>query len=142
LKLLYGCDEGLCKWAGLVIAGNETIFSQPATAIGIISDDGQNLAGAVVYNNLRTCGIGAIEMSIATVDKRWATRHNLQALFSYPFTQLGLGRVEAHCREQDEGVAMFIKKLGFQKEGVLRCAAVDGTNAISFGMLKHECRWL
>jgi hypothetical protein len=140
LTLVYGNDIELCEWAGLVVCQDKSAFSQPAKAIGII--DNGKLICAVVYNNYRPSKIGSIEMSIASIDKRWATRHNLRALFSYPFAQLNLGRVEAHCQAQDEGVINFLTRLGFVREGLHRQAYHDGSDALSFSMLRHECRWL
>lgn len=140
MTLVYGHESELCKWAGELICNDPEAFSAPARAIGIMRDG--NLIGAVVYNNYRPGKVGSIEMSIATIDSRWATRHNLKELFSYPFAQLNLGRVEAHCKASDQGVLMFLNRLGFTKEGYHRCASHDGSDAVSFGMLKKKCRWL
>lgn len=138
--LLYGADDDVCEWAGVQLFGDKTIFHPPAIGIGVIS--GEKLIAGIVYNNYRPGIVGSIEMSIASIDKKWCSRHNLKQLFSYPFAQLKLGRVETHCRAQDEGVMMFLERLGFAKEGVHRMAYHDGSNAISYAMLKSECRWL
>lgn len=140
MTLVYGNDAELCRWAGEAICGEPDCFTPPAVAIGVLV--GGALAAAVIYNNFRPGKVGSIEMSIASVDRRWATRHNLEALFSYPFAQLSLGRVEAHCRAQDEGVIKFLTRLGFVREGLHRKASFDGSDALSFSMLRHECKWL
>lgn len=140
--LIYNQSSLLCKWAGLHLFNDEHAFD-PATAIGI-QRNGKVIA-AVIYNNYTSDNRNQpllCEMTIFSVDKRWATRHNLQALFAYPFHQLKLKRVQAICSANDEGVQMFLKKLGFTHEGTHRQAYQDGGDALSFAMLKHECKWL
>lgn len=135
--LVYGQDDVVAEWVAVRMGMDAQTF-KPCKAIGV-EINGDLIAG-VVYNKYEPDLL--IEMSIASVDKRWATRHNLKALFAYPFTQLNLGRVQALCSTKDEGVQMFLKRLGFTHEGTHRCAYHDGGDAMSFSMLKHECRWL
>jgi RimJ/RimL family protein N-acetyltransferase len=134
--LVYGQDARVAEWVGKQLMKDAEAF-KPCVAVGI-ERNGELIAG-VVYNNY----VGhLIEMTIASLDKRWCSRHNLKALFAYPFTQLGLRRVQALCSDKDEGVQMFLKRLGFTHEGTHPCGYHDGGTALSFGMLKHQCRWL
>jgi len=135
--LVYGEDELVARWVGNQLLKDTESFL-PCKAIGI-EKDGELIAG-VIYNKYEPNLL--IEMSIASLDKRWATRHNLNALYSYPFIQLGLKRVQALCSQKDEGVQMFLKRLGYTHEGTHPCAFDDGGTALSFGMLKHQCRWI
>lgn len=80
-------------------------------------------------------------MSIATIDKSWATRQNIRAFFEYPFIKLDLKRVQTLCSAEGDTVR-FNQKLGFTQEGHHRCAWHDGSDAVSFGMLKSECKWI
>lgn len=138
MMLVYGHDRELCTWASLGLFGEPDAFDDKTVAIGIIKND--KLIAAVIYNNY--IPKISIEMSIFSVDRSWATRYNLRQLFRYPFTQLGLRRVSALCSASNEGVIMFLKKLGFQQEGRHPQARHDGGDALSFGMLKHQCKWL
>lgn len=135
-RLIYGQDDLLCQWAGLKLAADKDFFTF-SKAIGVMQ--GKKIIAAVIYHN---CTDFCIEMSVVSVDKRWATRHNLRAFFAYPFTQLGLRRVQALCSDKDEGVQMFLKRLGFTHEGTHPCGYHDGGTALSFGMLKQNCRWI
>jgi RimJ/RimL family protein N-acetyltransferase len=81
-------------------------------------------------------------MSVYSVDKRWANRDTLKKLFSIPFIQLGVKRVQTVCSAHDDGVIMFNKRIGFKQEGLHKEAFPDGGDAISFGMLKGDCKWL
>lgn len=120
--LVYNASRELCKWAGLKLWKDENAFN-PASAIGISRNN--KIIAAVVYNNYVTTLQNEpllCEMTIVSVDKRWATRHNLHALFAYPFHQLQLKRVQAICSADDEGVQQFLKKVGFTYEGTHRQA--------------------
>lgn len=137
MSLVYGKDEEVAIWVGKQLMRDAGAFI-PCKAIGI--EKNGKLTAGVVYNQYQH-GL-LIEMSIASIDKSWATRHNLKALFSYPFIQLNLKRVQALCSLKDEGVQMFLKRLGFTQEGSHPCAYHDGGDALSFGMLKHQCKWI
>lgn len=135
--LIYGHDKELCEWASLGLFGVPDAFDDKCKAIGVF--DGKLIA-AVVYSNYQP-NI-SIEMSIYSVDKKWATRHNLRQLFTVPFTQYNLRRIQALCSASNEGVIMFLKKLGFTHEGTHAQAHYDGGTALSFGMLRGDCRWI
>jgi RimJ/RimL family protein N-acetyltransferase len=136
--LLYGCDIEVLEWVSLQLFEEKNGFSKEDKAIGVVLDN--KLIAGVVYN--RYVPNITIEMSIASIDKRWCNRHNLRAFFNYPFIQLGLERVQTLCSATDEGVIMFNKKLGFTQEGLHRKAWPMGGDAISWGMLKPECKWI
>lgn len=141
--LVYGKDRELCEWVGLGIFGEADAFSEMCKAIGVLRDG--KIIAAVVYSDYQEDCYGrplSIELSIHSVDKRWATRHNLEAFFSYPFTQLRLGRIQTLCSAQDEGVINFNKRLGFILEGRHRKAWPLGGDALSWSMLKNECKWI
>lgn len=140
--LLYGADKEVSDWVSEQLFGVKDQFDL-SRAIGVISSN--KLIAGIVYNNMHTRPDGTpytIEMSIASVDKRWCNRHNLKALFSYPFTELALRRVQTHCSSIDEGVKMFNQRLGFKQEGLHREFWPLGGDAISWSMLKSECKWL
>jgi hypothetical protein len=136
--LVYGCDKELAQWASMQIFNNTDTWDDTVRAIGVKKNN--HLIAAVVYSMYIPNVL--IEMSVASVDKSWATRHNLKAFFKYPFIQLGLERVQTHCSATARDIIMFNKRLGFKPEGLHRKAWLSGGDAISFGMLKTECRWL
>lgn len=140
--LLYGADDDVANWiAYQLFKADKTVFGT-CNAIGITRD--QKLIAGVVYNNYHESPSGvplSIEMSIASIDKRWATRHNIRALYSYPFTDLRVRRVNTFCSAKDEGVIMFNQKLGFTREGYHPQLFEEG-DAISWGMLREDCKWL
>jgi RimJ/RimL family protein N-acetyltransferase len=135
--LLYGADKEVCEWVSQKLFKDHDSFGL-SSAIGVVCK-GKLIAG-VVYNNYHPRL--SMEMSVASIDKRWCTRHNLKAFFKYPFIDLGVKRVQTLCSAQDEGVIMFNKRLGFTLEGLHREAWPHGGDAFSWGMLKSECRWV
>jgi len=140
--IVYGADDIIAQWVSLGLTGKPNNFGN-SKALGVMRGD--MLVAGVVYNNYQETNDGKpllIEMTIFSVDKKWCSRHNLKQLFSYPFAQLKLERVQAICSARDEGVIMFLKKLGFTHEGKHPKAYMDGGDAMSFGMLKNQCKWL
>lgn len=96
------------------------------------------IIGAVVYHNFRTTDI---EM-VCAGEPGWLNRTALKAYFAYPFMQLGCRRVSVIIHRKNKRSRAFVEKLGWKMEGVHRKAMADGHDAISYGMLKENCRWL
>lgn len=142
MTLIYDAHEELCEWASVIIFGVKDHF-KGSKCIGVLKDG--KIICAVVYNNYYLNPDKtplSLEMSIASVDKRWATRHNIRAFFNYPFIQLGLERVTTLCSANEGDIMNFNKRLGFKQEGVHSKAYAYGVDAISFGMLKSQCKWI
>jgi len=133
-ELVFGLDGDIAAW----VAGKvpDVRHFGPSAAIGIA--DGKRLVAGVVYSNWRGRDI---EMSIASEDPRWCSRHNLRVLFAYPFRQLRCARVTAITKRKSKTVRRFLERMGFRQEGVIRGAYVDD-DACVYGMLKKECRWI
>lgn len=135
--LVYGEDAILCEWASWLLYQRPDAWDNKCKAIGVIRN--KKLIAVVVYSNY----FGhQIEMTIVSLDKKWGTRHNLRAFFLFPFAQLKLERVQAVAAASNEGTISMLKRLGFTQEGYHPKAYEGGVDAISFGMLKENCRWL
>lgn len=108
----------------------------PYTSFGLLGSDGL-LAGAMIFNAFNE---GNAEVSIYA--PRAVSRGSLRAAASYLFETNGCNRVTARTRASSLRVRRFIEKVGFQQEGVLRAYYQDGEDAILYGLLRSECRWL
>ena len=108
----------------------------PSTAIGV-QKDGQ-LIGGCVYHDYRD---GQVECSLACDSPRWATRSVLFSLFAYPFIQMDANRLLVTCDESNKKAMKMNRQLGFTPEGILRQMYYPN-DAIIFGMLKDECKWI
>ena len=96
------------------------------------------LQGGVLYNNYT----GHDVQISAAGDGNWLTPCRLHAIFAYPFMVLDVARVTVSTAKGNKRARKFIERVGFKQEGVLRRGHWDGQNAIIYGMLLRECRWL
>jgi len=108
----------------------------PSTAIGV-QNDGQLIAGAVFHDY----SDGQVQASISAISPKWATRSVLYSLFAYPFIQMDANRLLVTCDETNVKAMKMNRQLGFTPEGILRKLYYPN-DAIIFGMLKDECKWL
>jgi hypothetical protein len=134
LGLLVGYDEAIARWVTSRLGLPDF---EPCIAIGITR--GADLIAGVVYAAYCQANI---EMTIASASPAWCTRAVLKSLFWYPFEQLGCHRVTAITEGKNRPVREFLLRLGFQEEGVMRRSYLSGADAVIYGMLREECRWL
>lgn len=139
MKLIYGQNHILVPW---ICAQLDIHHPGLCQAIGV-EKDGQIIAGCL-YNNYRIDNWGkslSIEISLATIDKRWATRGNIVAMLAYPFHDLRVKRVQLTIAKRNKSVRRFVERLGFTLEGVARKAHEDGTDAAIYSLLWYENKW-
>lgn len=134
ITLVYGADEQVRQWVSGQLNVN---IDDRCSAIGI-AEDGQLIAGWVY-----TAFDGhSVMIHVASTDPRWMSKGRLFALFFYPFGQLEVVRINALIAKKNKRARRVCEKLGFKEEGTLR-RGYDGKNdAIVYGMLKHECKWV
>ena len=132
-RLIIGADDYLKGWAAKIIGIDG--FG-PSTSIGVERDG--KIICAAVYHDYRD---GQIEASIAASSRRWANRSVLHALFAYPFNQVGAHRLLVTCNEANEKAMKMNSQLGFTQEGRLRQMYAPH-DAVIWGMLKDECKWI
>jgi hypothetical protein len=88
-------------------------------------------------------GLRECSLHIATLQGvRWATPELCREAFSFPFVYLGRERITTETPVSNTRMCRLNDHLGFVREGVKRKAADDGGDAVLFGMLRDECRWL
>lgn len=135
IRVLAGHDAAVARWVGERV--HIADFGH-CVAIGFVADPDQMLGGCV-FNNYRHPNI---EATIATASPRWCTARILRAIFSYPFCQLGCTRLTAITEVMNQPARAFLYRLGFREEGTLRKAFPGGIDAVIYGMLAEECRWI
>lgn len=113
----------------------------PFTAIGF-SRNGKLVAG-VVYNNFKRYSAGSdIQFTAYSEDPRWLSKKNLYTIFAYPYLQLGCVRTTAVTGRANKRTRKLLEGVGYRLEGV-HPKGLDGKQtAVSYGMLKENCRWL
>ena len=107
----------------------------PHVALAVVGDD---VKAGIIFNNFVW---PSIEASILSISPKWCNKRILREIFSYPFEQLGCRRVTATTSTKNQPAMAFLKRLGFELEGIARQARPDGDAAV-FGMIREECRWL
>lgn len=106
--------------------------------IGFWDENEESLVGGVVYHNFTGENI---EASIFSTKKSWTNRLVLGVIFWYPFIQLNCARLTA-LTPADSTARVALDKMGFTVEGRLRKFYPENRDALIYGMLKEECRWL
>jgi RimJ/RimL family protein N-acetyltransferase len=140
ITAILGADDAVIAWASQRLPQTP---KDRATAIGI-SDDG-HLIAACIYNQFRR-GIRGnpvdVHMTMVAEHPRWAIRSMIGILFRYPFLQLEVPRITVTIGRRNKRSRKLAEGMGFRLEGTHR-RAWDGTqDAMSYGMLRSECRWL
>jgi RimJ/RimL family protein N-acetyltransferase len=109
-------------------------------ALGVVRDD--RLVGGVDFHNYRQHDI---EISITfdqTGLRTWCRPEVLAGLFSYPFNTLGCARITAIAGRKNKKSRQLIENIGFKLEGTARRALDGREDAMIYGMLREECRYL
>lgn len=135
---LFGADRFVLSWISRLL--NENL--EKSVAIGAI--DRQNrIIGGVAYNSLVSDRDGKpISLTATWAGNRgWLTKGRLSQFFRYPFVQVGVIRLTATVRKSNTRSLKITRKLGFKPEGLIRKGYGDG-DAVIFGMLREECRWI
>ena len=125
-------QEAIIAWAGRQLGVN---FHQPCYAIGVVNNAGEPV-GAAVFNDfadrnieVTMVGPGAFSRSIARV------------MAEFAFNANNVSRLTVRTRAKNKKLAALIEKTGWKREGRLRRWYGDD-DAIVFGMLRKECRFL
>lgn len=149
---LYGADEEIADYVASKIAymsdgrgfGQRDLLTGqlPYAAIGVVRG-GKIVGGSVFYNYKVQNGRPIdIEVSGAFEPSMWCIPSTLRALFHYPFVQIGCARMTTITGRKNKSARAMDLKLGFKLEGVARRAIFGTEDAIIYGMLREECRWV
>lgn len=122
IRAVYGQSEIVARFVASIPPFDPTRGFGNCTAIGW--DEDGVLIGGVVYHDWNPES-GIIELSAASVSKRWLTRKSLQLMFAYPFDQLGCQmvvlRTAADNKQQNgRGIIRIAKAYGFEQVVVPR----------------------
>jgi RimJ/RimL family protein N-acetyltransferase len=111
-------------------------------AIGVVGKGGE-LIGGVVYTNYHELAPGQCDiMMSAAGEPGWLTPLSLRVFFSYAFEQLSCVRITTIAAKSNRKARSLNERLGFVLEGVLRDGRGIGHDAVAYGMLKRDCKWI
>lgn len=135
-EYVYGCDKEVCEWIESIIGHDIHFYGY--VAIGM-KRRGEFLAG-VLFDKFskREC-----HMHIASArGTRWATDEAIRRAFTFPFETLSRERITVETPVSNIEARKFNEHIGFIQEGVKRLSSDTGEDAIVYGMLRDECRWI
>lgn len=78
-----------------------------------VFQDGELVAGTVYHNYHETSGV--IELTSASLHKRWLTKPVIRAMFWLPFTRLGCQLVVLRVSERNKRMVKIAKSFGFKE---------------------------
>jgi len=107
-------------------------------AFAILNDDGEFVGGVVISNFRNT----DVESSCAAENSAVWRPQVMQAVFGYVFTQLGCVRCTSITTKRNKRARSFLEALGFQLEGNIRLGYDGQKDALIYGLLASECRYL
>lgn len=136
--IITGCDLAIGDWVAKQL-GSQLEDYWPFTAIGFSIRD--ELVAGVIYNNFHRSDRD-IQLTAAATNPRWMTKNNLQSIFEYPYNQLSCVRTTAVTGRKNKRTRKLLVGLGYRQEGCCRKAMGGTQDAIIYGMLEKECRWI
>lgn len=107
-----------------------------AVALGLTSDDGKPLAGAVYHEYHPEYQTAMI--SFAAASPRWATHNTVGMFLRYPFAQLGVHKLRAAVAHTNARSLKLTEGVGFTREATLRDEFGRGTHAVMFRLLRPD----
>lgn len=142
MRVTMSEQKRLLSWAAprMLGPGAQAESLPPETiAIGVLDPHGE--IRAVIALNAFYDHFASIHIASDRA-KTWATRKVLNLIFSYAFRYRGLLRLEARTSVNNLPATILMLKAGFRIEGVAKCGAHDGSDAIVGAMLAKDCPWL
>lgn len=100
---------------------------------------GSELVAGVVYNNYKGFDVDG---NIASITPVWSSKETWRLIFSVPFEELKCQRMTVVTGKGNKRARDLIERLGFVMEGVAKRGLDGYEDAVRYGMLKADCRWL
>lgn len=111
----------------------------PCEGIGFLAADG-TLEAAALYHNWNK-GRGVIEISAASLHRRWGSKERVQTIFGYPFDQLGCQMVVARTSERNSGPLRIWKALGAEAYRIPRLRGRDEAEIVTTLTVEQWIEW-
>jgi RimJ/RimL family protein N-acetyltransferase len=122
VTILYDHDEAVGRFVGRFIPGGQRGFGE-FRGVGFLDNAGRLEAGIVYHNWNPECGV--VEVSAASLHRKWVTRDRLRAIFGTPFERFGCRMIVARTSERNEVVRRIWRSIG-GSEHVIPGLRADG----------------
>lgn len=140
LRVVEGQKEAIALW---VLDRLPAVNNLPGgyEAIGFVRGD--DVVGGVVYTSYSPAMPSGGDIQIwGAGETGWLSRRSLFVIFAYPFQQLKCHRVTAIVAKKNRRSRKMVEDIGFRLEGVLRQGTAPRHDAMIYGMLADECKWV
>jgi len=114
-------NRALGTWCAQQI-GMPRPFEEPYTTMGVM--DGTELTAVILYNNYQP-EAGVIEFHGASTTARWLTKPVLDAMFDYPFEQIGCQMVVTRNSAKNNRLKRVLSAYGFEHVTIPRLRGRD-----------------
>lgn len=143
MHLVAGHDSQVANW---ISQRTGTPICPPYTALGWISDS--NMLGWLGVDRLLKVGFvfyryepgGNMDFTVAASGH--LTRGVLTTVSDYVFDKAGCARLTSRPMHTNEKHCELLERAGFKAEGVQADYYGIGHHAVSYRLLKRQCRWL
>lgn len=106
-------------------------------------NENKDFIGGAVLSNFRAGDFGNdCEISCASESPMAFRPHVMRAVFGYVFGQLQCVRLTAITTKRNVRTRRFLEALGFRLEGCVRRAYDGKRDALIYGLLASDCRYL
>lgn len=147
LILVTGHPEHVAPWVLDQIHGGyilkDLLPNMWHTTLATVDADTGEIKGGCIYANLKRGEVCTDMELYAAGGPQWLpSRRFIKAYFWLPFVQYNCTRVTTICSKKNKKARKMQMRLGFTEEGNAREAMSDGSDALIYGMLKRDCKWI
>lgn len=107
-----------------------------------VNEDKDFIGGAVISNFREGAYGNDCEISCASESPMAFRPHVLRAVFTYVFVQLQCTRLTSITTKRNVRTRRFLDALGFRLEGCVKRAYDGKRDALIYGLLAEDCRYL
>ena len=107
---------------GIFVCREANIAINDFCSMGVF-EDGNLIAGTLYHNYYPETGI--VELSSASISKRWLTKPVINAMFFLPFERLGCQLVVLRVSERNKSMIGIARKFGFEEVYIPRLRGRD-----------------
>ena len=132
MQLLFGHDASVTQWAAQKIDG----LTQPTFAFGVIDKEGA-LRGCFILQEITPNTAEFIVYAEAP-----CTPNVFFTFFDVAFNRIGYGRLQTTAQKSNAKAKKENPRWGFKFEGTAKDFFGQGQDALRYGMLKANCKWL
>jgi RimJ/RimL family protein N-acetyltransferase len=112
------------------------------SAFAFLNDQGDFVGGCAISGYRQSQYGNDCDISCASETSMAARPHVFTAVFNYVFVQLKCVRLTCVTTKRNKRARAFIERMGFELEGNVRLGYDGKRDALIYGLLAADCRYL